>query len=61
MATTKKKVNDTPPRAGVAGPPFDYGVYKGVDNEMRKKAGYPPITNTKSVKKKSSRTTTKKK
>ena len=35
------------PVAGVASPyPFDYGTYAGVDNEMRKAAGYPPIEET---------------
>ena len=46
MATRKKSSGGEGviPRAGVASPfAFDYGTYTGVDNEMRKKAGYPPL------------------
>lgn len=53
--TTRKSGEGVIPKAGVASTfPFDYGRPMPVDNEMRRKAGYPPIlkkTTKKTVKK----------
>lgn len=48
----KKYDEGTIPKAGVASPySFDYGRPLGYDNDMRKKAGYAPVSNTKTKRK----------